>query len=143
MTRKIIREIQSGAKAQPSVARTKTLKDQKRTGLRPIVSLRGLKTKGPIQYPIRKMDVGRTLWPFPEMPKSCMIVGTALLGNEDDKPLLSTTRSATTALYIFFFYFVKVSPLVRSVFRLVQDKLTRVQLFGSAEEWSENSTNVP
>lgn len=71
-----------------------------------------------------------------------MIVGTALLGKEDDKPLLSTTRSATTALYIFFFYFAKVSRLVRSVFRIIQDKLTRVQLFGSAEEWSENSTNV-
>lgn len=32
-----------------------------------------------------------------------MIVGTALLGKEDDTPLLSTMNSPTTALYIFFF----------------------------------------
>lgn len=104
ITRKTRRDVQSGATAQPSVPRRKTLKDQKRTGLRPIVSLKGLKTSGPTQYPMRKRDVGKTCCPFPDRPKSCMMLGTALLGRDDDTPLLSTTRSPTTALYIFLFY---------------------------------------
>lgn len=141
ITRKTKRDIQSGANVQPSVARKKTLKDQKRTGFRPIVSLRGLKTKGPIQYPIRKIAVGKTFWLFPDRPNSCRIAGTALLGKEDDTPLLSTTMSATTALYIFLFYFNKVSSFAFA-FACTQSQLTRVQLFGSAEESSENSTNV-
>lgn len=103
MSRKINKAVQFGATAQPSVPRTKTLKVQKRTGLLPIVSLRGLQTKGPTQYPMRKIAVGKTFWPLPSSPKSCMIVGTALLGREDDTPLFSTTTRPTTALYIFFF----------------------------------------
>jgi hypothetical protein len=102
--RKIKSAVQLGATAQPSVPRTKTVKVQKRTGLLPTVSLKGLQTKGPTQYPIKKIAVGKTFWPSPSRPKSCMIVGTALLGKEDDTPLLSTTISPTTALYIFFFY---------------------------------------
>lgn len=103
ITRKINRAVQFGARAQPSVPRTKTVKVQKSTGLLPTVSLNGLHTKGPTQYPMRNIAVGNTFWPFPERPKSCMTVGTALLGNEDETPLLSTINSPTTALYIFFF----------------------------------------
>jgi hypothetical protein len=54
--------------------------------------------RGPIQYPIRKMAVGRTFCPPPDRLKSCMIAGTALLGKEEDIPLLSTTISAITPL---------------------------------------------
>jgi hypothetical protein len=46
--RKTRREDQLGARAQPSVASTKTVKDHMRTGFRPIVSLSGLKRRGPI-----------------------------------------------------------------------------------------------
>lgn len=98
MTRKTSNEVQFGASAHPIVPRRKTLKDQNRTGLLPMFSLRGLKTKGPIQYPIRKIAVGSTFWPSPDRLKSCMIVGTALLGREEEMPLLSTTMRATIAL---------------------------------------------
>lgn len=103
MTRKINSEVQFGAKAQPMVPPRNTVKVHNRTGFRPIVSLSGLKTRGPMQYPIRKMAVGRTFCPLPDSPKSCRMVGTALLGSEDEMPLFSTTMRETTALYSFLF----------------------------------------
>lgn len=140
--RKIKSAVQLGATAQPSVPRTKTVKVQKRTGLLPTVSLKGLHTNGPTQYPIRKIAVGKTFWPPPCRPKSCMIVGTALLGKEDDTPLLSTTMSPTTALYILFFcsscqsWIIAIGPAIITI------KLTSAQLVGSTVECSENSTRV-
>jgi hypothetical protein len=104
MTRKINSDVQLGAREQPSVPRTKIEKVQNRTGRRPILSLKGLQTRGPIQYPIKKIEFGNTFWLFPDMLKSCMMVGTALLGREEDMPLLSTTKSASAALYNFLLY---------------------------------------
>lgn len=130
MRRKINKAVQFGATVQPSVPRTKTLKVQKRTGLLPTVSLKGLHTKGPTQYPIRKIAVGKTFWPSPDRPKFCMIVGTALLGREDDTPLFSTMTSPTTALYIFFFCYSCQFLRLFDRFKFLEDQLTKSSWWG-------------
>jgi hypothetical protein len=53
ISRKISRAGQFGARALASVNRMKTLNVQKLTLFRPILSLSGLKTKGPRMYPIK------------------------------------------------------------------------------------------
>lgn len=93
---------QFGAKVHAIVPKRNTVKLPSRTGLLPIVSLSGLKNKGPTTYPIRKTAVGRTFCMSPVTLNSRIIAGTTLLGKEDDIPELSTRKSAVRTVNIFF-----------------------------------------